>query len=116
MHTQVETQPGRGVKVHDIVRSAEKWRGIFLIVKDKSHSGKIQAGLEMILEEEGYLPPKNEGDIIYSKGAYDDETVRKLEKYLGSHSGLFKTEPVIAEGSYDDFLGDRWLNKLKAKY
>lgn len=116
MHTQVDTQPDRGVKIHDVVKSAEKWYGVFLRINDESQSEKIQEGLELILTKEGYLPPKIEGDLIYSKGHYSNETVEKIEKYLASLGSAAKSEPVITSGTYDDFLGDRWLNKLKGEY
>lgn len=116
MNTQVNTQPERGVKVHDVVRSAEKWWGVFFRVRDILQLEKIKSGLELILSQAGYVSPKIEDNIIYSKGEYTDEIVKRIEKYLASFNGKFESEPIMAYGSRDYFNGDRWLNKLKAKY
>lgn len=112
MRIQEDTQPERGVRIHDLIRGRETWRGIILKVKDGSDLEKIAEDLGLILCQEGYLPPKRIGNVIYSKGQYSDGVVEKIKEYLSLLDGAFEEEPIIAEGNHDNFLSDRWLNKI----
>ncbi len=76
----------------------------------KSSTLEFKKGLDDLLTKKGYRHSDINGKYIYFKGAYSPEDVSFIKDYLENSKGL-SSQIAIAEGGYDHFIGDYWVDE-----